>query len=253
MPGSIQSIERAAAVLHLLGTAPGPLSLAEVTGALGLAKPTVHGIIRTLCTVGFVDQDAGTGRYLLGDGLTSLNRGGLDRHELRSRAMNWGDRLAARTGLEVQLGMPVDGAVEIVHHVFRPDDSSQRLRTGERQPLHATALGLVLLAHVASAPALQSLTLQAYTSATLTDPRLLADRVATTRVAGHAIEAGEHHPDVAAVAAPVRHRGGLGVAALAVVGPRERVLSGTGRPLRGLIEQTLEAAHAISVRLDEDP
>ena len=45
VPGSIQSIERAAAVLRLLGTAAGPLGLAEMARSLDLAKPTTHGIL----------------------------------------------------------------------------------------------------------------------------------------------------------------------------------------------------------------
>src|SRR3954464_14877375 len=81
MPGTIQSIERAAAVLRLLGGAGRPLALAEVAAPLDLPRPTVHGILRTLRDVGFVEQDRDTGRYSLGSGLRRLN-GGWDRHEL---------------------------------------------------------------------------------------------------------------------------------------------------------------------------
>ncbi|GAB2871338.1 IclR family transcriptional regulator [Nocardioides pacificus] len=251
MSGPIQSIERAAAVLQLLGAAHTPLALSELTDALGLPKPTVHGIVRTLCDVGFVDQDTRTGRYRLGAGLARLGQGAIDANELRSRSMNWADTLAARTGLEVQIAMPVEGTAEIVHHVFRPDDSHQRLRVGERHPLHATALGHVLLACVASAPALRSLTLTRYTSSTVTEHDQLAERVSRVRLHGSATENGEHRPGVAAFAAPIRHRAGLGVAALAVVGPAERVLDSSGRPLRRVLEQTTEAAAAIIARLEE--
>src|SRR6185295_4695203 len=102
MPGSIQSIERAAAVLRLLGGAGRPLALAEVAAPLDLPRPTVHGILRTLRDVGFVDQDRDTGRYTLGAGLRRLH-GGWDRYELRARAMNWADSLAGSTGQEVLL------------------------------------------------------------------------------------------------------------------------------------------------------
>lgn len=253
VPGPIQSIERAAAVLQLLSTAPRPLALAELTLALGLPKGTVHGIVRTLCGVGFVDQDGRTGRYRIGEGLTMLGRGGIDPNELRARSMNWADTLAARTGLEVQIAMPIDGMAEVVHHVFRPDDSHQRLRVGERQPLHATALGHVLLACVASAPPARSLTLTRYTSATLTRHEELAERISRVRVHGSATENGEHRPGIAALAAPIRHHAGLGVAALAVVGPQERVVDAAGRPRRRLLEQTMEAASAIITGLEDTP
>ena len=61
MPGPIQSVERAAAVLHLRGAAREPVALRELAQGLELAKPTLHGILRTLCDVGFVAQEHDTG------------------------------------------------------------------------------------------------------------------------------------------------------------------------------------------------
>ena len=101
MPGAIQSIERAAAVLRLLGSTDRPLGLNELAAALDLPRPTAHGIVRTLRDVGFVDQDAFSARYRLGSALQELGRGGWDRHDLRARAMNWADSLAGSTGLQL--------------------------------------------------------------------------------------------------------------------------------------------------------
>ena len=61
MPGSIQSIERAAAVLQLLARGHGPLGVGEIAASLSLPKGTTHGILSTLRAVGFIDQDAATG------------------------------------------------------------------------------------------------------------------------------------------------------------------------------------------------
>ena len=97
MPGSIQSIERASSVLHLLGVSPAPVALGDLARMLGLAKPTVHGIVRTLCDVGFVAQDSESGRYHLGDGIAQLTEP-LDPHLLRSRASNWAVGVGARSG-----------------------------------------------------------------------------------------------------------------------------------------------------------
>ena len=97
MPGNVQSVERAAAILRLLADEDEPLALAQVAAALGLAKPTAHGILRTLEDVGFVEQDVPNGPYRVAADLFHLGRGEkLDPNELRSRAMNWTDALAAR-------------------------------------------------------------------------------------------------------------------------------------------------------------
>ncbi|MFB9313836.1 IclR family transcriptional regulator [Nocardioides plantarum] len=250
MPGTIQSIERAAAVLHFLGAVPEPVALGELAHALGLPKPTTHGIVRTLVGVGFVVQHPETGHYAIGTGLTRLGET-LDPHLLRSRAANWADGLVALSGLEVELGILTGGTVELLHHVFRPDGSPQRLRVGERQPLHATALGLALLAFAPAASRPRDLVLTSYTSATVTSVLELTRSVQQTARRGWSLADGTHRPGIASLAAPIRHHAGLGVGALAVLGPRERVLTGSGEPLPGLVEQVVGAAAAVSARLQE--
>jgi len=78
MPGPIQSIERAAAVLRLLAHGSGRLGVGDIAAALDLAKPTAHGILRTLQGVGFVEQEAATGKYRLGAAVRQLGAGGMD-------------------------------------------------------------------------------------------------------------------------------------------------------------------------------
>lgn len=246
---AIQSIERAAAVLRLLGSTDRALGLNELAAALDLPRPTVHGIVRTLCGVGYVDQDAATSRYLLGDGWAQLRRSG-DRHDLRAAAMNWADALAGSTGLAVQLGVVDHGCVLLVHHVFRPDGSPQRIRTGEEQPLHATALGKCLLAFAPVAtPRARELDLPRFTGRTCTRVDALEAQLAGARHRGWVGDVGEYEPGVGGAAAPLRAGGGVVVGALGVAGPVEELygLGGTLRP--GLAEELLGAAHAVGQSL----
>jgi DNA-binding IclR family transcriptional regulator len=249
VPGSIQSIERAAAVLRLLGGTDRPLGLAELAAALDLPRPTVHGIVRTLCDVGFVDQDAGSARYFLGAGLSDLGHP-RDRHDLRAAAMNWADSLAGSTGLAVQLGVAGSRSVRLVHHVFRPDGSPQHIRTGEEQPLHATALGKCLLAFAPIAiPPTRELDLQPWTGRTCTSVAALEAHLTTARRRGWASEAGEFESGVGGAAAPLRGSGGMVAGAIGVVGPVEE-LFGVGGELRPrLAEQLLAASREISSSL----
>ena len=197
MPGSVQSIERAAAILRLLARGSGRLGVGEISTSLGLAKGTTHGILRTLQDVGFVEQDTASGKYQLGATLLHLGTSYLDVNELRSRAINWADALAARSGEAVRIGTPLDGKVLVVHHVFRPDDSLQTLDVGTLLPLHATALGKVLLAYDASLAAEATAgpaPLEAYTRRTLTTPAALRSALAKVREQGWAAEVGGTRP-----------------------------------------------------------
>ncbi|WP_330461458.1 IclR family transcriptional regulator [Streptomyces sp. NBC_00820] len=249
MPGPVQSIERAAAILRLLAGGPRRLGLGEVAASLGLAKGTAHGILRTLQHVDFVEQDAATGKYQLGAALLHLGTSYLDVNELRSRSLNWADALAARSGEAVRLGTPLEGKVLVIHHVFRPDDTLQTLDVGSLLPLHASSLGKVLLAYgtatLEPGPEPEA-GLEAYTRHTLVTPQRLGQALAEVREQGWAAEIQEMSMGEAGLAAPIRGHGGLVVGALGVSGPVERICDGQGRPWPALITLLREGARAIS-------
>ncbi len=85
----MQSVERAAAILRLLAEEDEPVGLSQIAAALGLAKGTVHGIIRTLEDVGFVEQDRVSGPYRVATEVFRFGWTRLDANELRSKALNW--------------------------------------------------------------------------------------------------------------------------------------------------------------------
>jgi DNA-binding IclR family transcriptional regulator len=246
MPGPVQSIERAAAILRLLARGSGRLGVSEIAGSLGLARGTAHGILRTLHGVGFVEQDGETGKYRLGAALLHLGTSYLDVNELRSRAINWADALAARSGEAVRIGTPLDGKVLVVHHVFRPDDTLQTLDVGALLPAHATALGKVLLAYDAGAAAALTGELEPFTRRTKTVPRDLAKALAEVRDMGWAAEMEEMTVGEAGVAAPIRGQGGLVVGAMGVSGAVERICGPGGRPNPTLVTYVRDAARAVS-------
>lgn len=253
MPGRIQSIERAAAILRLLSGRNRRLGVVDLSGELGLSKGTVHGLLRTLQHVGFVEQDPETGKYQLGAALLHMGSSYLDGNELRTRALNWSDALAARTQEAVRIGTLHDAKVLIVHHVFRPDDSFQTLDVGSLLPAHATALGKVLLAHHPYVAAeLTAGELPAFTDATITDPTRLRRELERIRERGWAAELGELFPNQVSCAAPILDRTGVVVGAMGIFGPSDRLL--VARQPRGeLLAYVREAARSVSHELGAIP
>ncbi|QFG26299.1 IclR family transcriptional regulator [Actinomadura sp. WMMB 499] len=247
MPGPVQSIERAAAILRLLAASPGRLGVGEIAGSLGLARGTAHGILRTLERVGFVEQDEGSGKYQLGAALLHLGTSYLDVNELRSRAINWADALASRSGEAVRIGTLLEGRVLVVHHVFRPDDTLQSMDVGSLLPIHATALGKALHAHDANAAAsIRDTVLEAYCRRTITDPRELARAAARVRDNGWAAEVEELSVGEAGIAAPIRGHGGLVVGAIGISGAVERICDPRRAPRPELVAFVRDAARAVS-------
>lgn len=232
--GNIQSVERAMAVLTVLGRTGRPLALHEIADMLGLAKPTAHGIVRTLQTGDFVRQHRDNRRYVLGPAFGMIEHARIDPHDLRSIAMGWTDSLAALTRLEAIIAVPTEQGAEIVHHVFRPDNSAQTLRIGEMLPLHATAAGKALLSFAPGLPRRSYRSIDRFTRRTIGTASRLEGELARVRESGLAVDRGEYRPDTGGVAAPLRGPGGLGVAALELVGPLDRVFDTGGTPHEAL-------------------
>jgi DNA-binding IclR family transcriptional regulator len=253
LPRNIQSIERAAAILRLLSGRTRRLGVVDLAGELELPKGTVHGLLRTLQHVGFVEQDEETGKYQLGAALLHMGSSYLDGNELRTRALNWSDSLAARTHESVRIGTLHEGQVLIVHHVFRPDDSMQTLDVGALLPAHASALGKVLLAdHPYVAGELARNGLEAFTPATITDPDALERELERVRQRGWAADIGELVNGEVSCAAPILDRRGVTVGAMGVSGPPDRLLAAR-QPRGDLVAFVREAARSVSRELGAIP
>jgi DNA-binding IclR family transcriptional regulator len=251
--GTIQSIERAAAILRLLSGRNRKMGVVELAGRLDLPKGTVHGILRTLQVVGFVEQDAGSGKYQLGAALLHMGSSYLDGNELRTRALNWSDSLAARSGESVRIGTLHEGQVLVVHHVFRPDDSRQALEVGALLPAHASAMGKVLLAANRWAAAeLVAAGLSRFTPATITSGDELTAALDSAHKRGWADDAEELVTGEVSVAAPISDRRGVTVGAIGISGPVER-LTEDGVPRNDLVSFVRETARSVSRDLGAIP
>jgi DNA-binding IclR family transcriptional regulator len=253
VPGRIQSIERAAAILRLLSGRTRRLGVAALAGELGLPKATVHGILRTLQHVGFVEQDAESGKYQLGAALLHMGSSYLDGNELRTRALNWSDSLAARSNESVRIGTLHDRQILIVHHVFRPDDSRQALDVGALVPAHATAMGKMLLASSDYAfEEVASGGLPRFTDATITDAAALKAELEGVRRRGWAADLEELVAGEVSIAAPISDRRGAIVGAIGISGPVERLCE-NGDARSELVSYVREAARSISRDLGAIP
>ncbi|MCX5418137.1 IclR family transcriptional regulator [Streptomyces sp. NBC_00078] len=236
MPGHIQSLSRAAAVLRLLATGERRYGLTDTAVSLGLPKGTVHGILRTLQQEGLVEHDTESGTYQLGPELVRLGGSYLRTHELRTRALAWADDLARATGEAVHVGVPHPAGVLIVHHVFRRDDTRQVLETGRVLSGTGTALGTVLAGHRSRAGDASSTQHEV--------PRVV--READWACAPDPVRHG-----MMSVAAPVCDRNGTTVAAVSVTGIATRVRANTAVRDR-LVSSVRSCARAISYDLGAD-
>lgn len=96
---------------------------------------------------------------------------------------------------------------------------------GSVGPLHATALGKALLAHLPPAElrtVLASLSFQALTPKTIVDPELFSRELAKVRDSGYALDDWESVAGAKCVAVPILGRGGIPLAAISLSMPESR-------------------------------
>jgi DNA-binding IclR family transcriptional regulator len=233
-------------ILKALGEHPGRLGLSDLADRVGLAKTTVHGLLRTLQEHGLVEQHLDTDKYQLGPELLQLGNSYLDLNELRSRSLAWSELLATRVGEAVRVGVPHGDGVLVVHHVFRPDASLQVLEVGALLPLHATALGKAVLAYLEDETIDEVVSdgLPKLTGHTHVSAAAVRRELASVRESGYALEREEALLGEGGVAAPIFDRRTEAIGAVGVAGPRERLLRRNRLP--DVTAAVLEAARGIS-------
>ncbi len=219
--GGVQSIERAFDLLEMLADAGGALGLSELSTVSGLPLPTVHRLMRTLVSRGYVRQEASR-RYTLGSRLIRL--GEISSQMLGTWLRPFLAQLVRLTGETANLAM-LDGD-EVVYIAQVPSPHSMRMFTepGRRVQPHCTAVGKALLAQLAPGEArtlLERDGMPAYTPATITDPDLLLAHLEVIRKQGYAVDEGEQEIGVRCFAVAVPDAPGS--LAISTSGPQTRM------------------------------
>ena len=241
-----QAVNRALAVLACFRDGSPDLGVSDIARRLALKASTVHRLPRTLLEAGFIEQDATTSRYRLGNALAEYGQ-----IVYRQRRVDVAEpylrRLARATGDNVALAVR-HGADVLLLANSEPRTAGGPEVTGRRIPLHATALGKVLLAWAPEDEAdLRTIgPLTRATERTITDPAELSVELDRTRGLGYAISDEELSPGIRTVAVPVLDHAGHAVFALAVRGPVGRI---TDPRIPEIIERTRTTADQIAAAL----
>jgi len=218
---SVQSLERAVAILHVLadGHRLGA-RLVDVAAQTQLSPSTVHRILSALVELGLAEQDAATARFFPGLALLGLGAAAANRHGLAELAAPGCQRLADRTGdtvyLAVRHGHNDVVCVDRVEGAFPIKVLTWNV--GDRRPLGLSASGLAVLAalpdeEVDRVVEANAALVERYTGHDRAGIHTLIEQ---TRRRGYAFNPGFSAPGMAAAAVAVASRGGQPLASLCV-------------------------------------
>ncbi len=241
--GGVQSLERAFTLLECMADAGGEVGLSQLAQASGLPLPTIHRLLRTLVSQGYVRQQPSR-RYALGPRLIRLGENAS--RQLGSWARPHLVRLAEEIGETANMAL-LDGdeIVYVAQAASRHYSMRMFTEVGRRVSPHCTAVGKALLALLPAATVRDVLArtgMPRQTEHTITDPDVLLAELERIREQGYAVDNGEQEIGVRCVAVAVPDAPTL--TAISISGPEGRMTDQLFERAVPLLKRTAESLSA---------
>lgn len=240
----IRGVQIGVSVIELLQR-EGTLGVTAIANELGHSKSTVHSHLRTLADEGLVVAE--DGGYRLSLKFLSIARDVRDHVADYDVIENEVDELASETGEIVQFGIEEYERVSYLYKAAGDRAVTTASRIGTQQPIHSTALGKTILAHL---PAdrregiVDALDLDGRTETTITDRQALREELDRIVDRGYGIDDEENIQGLRCVAAPVLDDDEV-LGAISISGPSSRI---TDERLHGdLADSVRRAANVIEL------
>lgn len=255
MNNNVQSLLRGLAILDILADAPeGRASLSDISKCAGLSPSTAHRLLATLTECGYVGRDGDTKAYILGNRLlrfsTTITR--------RASAL----RALVRPRLEVitrQTGETSNLVVlDQIDAVYVDQvEGTHALRmvpgVGSTFPAYTSASAKAILAYQRDSSLVDlmfgKMPLKKRAARTVTDRNAFLLEMQFVVERGYAVEEDELEDGASCLAAAVRGRDGIAIAAISVPGPTGRVLTPSPERIGTLVkEQAFIVSTALGFR-----
>lgn len=221
----LNSVKNGLRILKVFSMNQPELGVTEIAHFLGLSKSTVSRSISILVQEGFLEKSPNSTKYRLGLTLLCLSGIITSYMEIHREAKSTLKSLVERLGESAHISV-LEGAnivyldkVECKHPVRLLSD------IGRINPAFCTSSGKVLLAHQSEMIINQATNfgLPAMGPNSITDPELFRKNLIDVRNQGYAVCIDELHEGAVSIGAPIRDYTGHVIAAVSVVGPRERI------------------------------
>jgi len=224
-PSVDSPLARAFAILDFVAGQGRPVQITEIVAAIGVPPPTAHRLAVTLEERGMLQRALGSRKFVLGPAMVSLAfktvTALINDAKQRSILMALSERISE----QVEIAIVRDNQVVFVETVKPVHAAGLQIATGTRAPLHCTSSGKIFLSRLttmAREKLIQSLPLDRYTPATITNDDDLLKELVVVRRRGWATNNEEFNFGVVGCAVPVLSDKGVFIASLGVSAPIAR-------------------------------
>jgi IclR family KDG regulon transcriptional repressor len=251
--GSIQSLERAFALIEEIARNRDGITLSELSKRVALHNSTAFHLLKTMVVLGYIEQSRDSKRYRIGRRLFTLAAASLDEIELVNLATPVLESLTRATGECGHFAIRSGDDIVVLAKTAGTGMFQMVDRAGVVRPAHCTALGKVLLAALTPAQIdsyLDSHELRRFTAKTIVERDALLRELKDVRRTGIGFDDGEFDAEARCVAVPVRDFTGQVAGAIGLSGPIWRL---SIQALQEKAQQVREAASDLSRELGFDP
>jgi len=196
----------------------------EITEYVDSTKSTVYNHLQTLLNRGYVVRE--NGAYDVGLKFLRVGEYARSSHEISQVGPDEVDKLAEKTNEMANLVVEEHGQGVFIYRAKGSDAVHMDTHTGKRLPLHTTAFGKAILAHLPEERVdniIETHGLEKHTERTITDRETLLEQLDTIRKRGYALDREERLNGLRCVASPIINDSEKAISAVSVSGPKDRL------------------------------
>jgi len=227
----LNTIGKAISIFETIQSARQPLSIKEISEALGINKSSLHHHIKTLTEFGYLQQNAESRKYDIGLNLVRVGQAYLQRLDVRERGHLYLEELSKQLNQTVHmLVLDHNEAVYVdkvdVNH--QPGALQCSSFIGLRTDVYSTASGKVLLSNLESGSldaVLKNIKPRTITPHTEIRISELRKELVVTKERGYGLDLQEHSLGLQCIAVPVLNVHSQCVAAISVSCPISTISS----------------------------
>jgi DNA-binding IclR family transcriptional regulator len=146
--GTVKSADRVLTLFEFLGRWDREISHAEIAEMLGIPKSSLTQLLKDLVSRGWLAYSAPTKGYFLGEAITKLARGAVNRRDLAEMAKPLLVEITEATGESAELHVLRGHALEVAANNSCRANLTALMHIGDHAPLYAMAGGKAILAHL---------------------------------------------------------------------------------------------------------
>lgn len=198
-------VSKCATILDVLAEGRRPLTFTEIVEKTGFVKSSAHRVLTVMQGEGLVEKDTTLKAYGLGPKLAYWAQTAWQKTDLQEAAGPELEAFCEKCGFNLALSIR-DADKVLYLRTLNSMRVRYASRAGDRAPLHCTAAGKVLLAHMNEGPRerlLDELTFERFTENSITSSETLRRELKLTRLRGYGTSDREEFLQVVGVAAPI--------------------------------------------------